>query len=336
MSVFDSSFSPPQVININSKDRIGGSNSSFLSKPIDLGINKYNSVCMVQSSIPKSWYNIPDGYNTFTLRELGSDATITIPPGTYNKNNLMLVLPALLNAGSISLGHTWTYTISYPNIATGGDTFKYTWTVSGNSGQPSFVFDDTSQLFRTLGFEPSSTNIFSSGTLTSANCLNFAYILRLFIQSNICTDANDGILQEILNVGTTPFLSTIFFDQYNLDLGTKNYNRDFTQSWNFSIVDSYNKLVDLNGVPWSFTLYLYERSNTHELHKNDLIISNEQRMFDIQNTQASLKDQVFHPINPEPLPEPYNNPEIFGSSNALKASLQPTIKSTIPQIHYPE
>lgn len=296
MSAFDSSFSSPQIISINSKDRISGTNTNFLSASIDLGTNQYDSVCLIQASIPKSWYNIPTGYNTFTLRELGLDTTITIPAGTYNKNNLMLVLPSLLTAGSIALGHTWVYTMSYPNIATSADTFKYTWSVTGNSGnQPSFIFDLNSQPFRTLGFDPSSTNTFVGSSLTSANCLNFAYILRLFLQSNICADAQDGVLQEILDVGSYPFLSTIYFEQFNLDLGAKAYNRDYINSWNFSLVDGYGRLVDLNGVPFAFTLYLYKRNDTHEFHKQDLLISNVQRQFEIQQKQDALKNEVFAP-----------------------------------------
>ena len=81
MSIYDSTTSVPIVVNFNSKDRISGSNSNFTSEAIDIGINKYDSVCVVQASIPKSFYNMPTGYNTFTLTE-GSrgSTTITVTP----------------------------------------------------------------------------------------------------------------------------------------------------------------------------------------------------------------------------------------------------------------
>ena len=69
MSLVDNSTTSPLVINFNSKDRVLGTNSSFLSNPVDLGNNKFDSVCLVQASIPKSFYNIPSGYNKFTLKE---------------------------------------------------------------------------------------------------------------------------------------------------------------------------------------------------------------------------------------------------------------------------
>jgi hypothetical protein len=46
----------PVVISFNSKDRISGTNSNFVSTPIDIGINKFDSVCLVSASIPKSFY----------------------------------------------------------------------------------------------------------------------------------------------------------------------------------------------------------------------------------------------------------------------------------------
>ena len=40
MTTFDATFSYPQIVSFNSKDRISGTNSSFQSTPVDLGLNK--------------------------------------------------------------------------------------------------------------------------------------------------------------------------------------------------------------------------------------------------------------------------------------------------------
>ena len=80
--------------------RISGTNSSFQSKVIDLGSNTFDTVCLVQSSIPKSNYNMPSGYNTFQLKEINTTVTVTIPPGSYNKNNLLTAVTTALNSAS--------------------------------------------------------------------------------------------------------------------------------------------------------------------------------------------------------------------------------------------
>lgn len=292
MTSFDASFSYPTIVSFNSKDRISGSNSSFISNPVDLGSNKYDSVCLLTASIPKSYYNLPTGYNTFTLTEKGVSTTITIPIGSYNKLNLVTVLSALLTAGSVTLGNNWTYSVSNPNTQNAPDTFKFTFTVSGNGAfQPTITMTSTSP-FRQLGFEQSTAYPFTANTLVSVNAINLAYILRMFIKSDICDTSSDGTLAEILSVGSFPPQSVIFFQEFNIDLNTRVFNSTNTNSWNFSIVDSFGQLVDFVGIPWAFTLVFYKRSDTHELHRQELMITNEQRLFQIEQQQRKLVDSV--------------------------------------------
>jgi hypothetical protein len=288
MSIYDASSTTPIVVSFNSKDRIGGSNSNFQSKPIDLGINKFDSIAVVAASIPRSFYNVPSSYRTFTLRELSVNYTVTLTTGSYNRNNLALVLSTALTSAS---GNGWTYTVTYPNTALVGDTFKYTFTVSGNGvNQPSFIF--TSSMFRQLGFEENTTYAFTSNTLVSANCINLAYISRAFIKSNICLNAQDGVLEEILNYGSFPMLSLCYYQQTSFDLNTRIYNDSNTNSWNFTLVDSFNQEIDLNNIPWSFSLVYYKRNDTHEVHKNELMITNEERIFRLGKEQEKIKQQL--------------------------------------------
>ena len=292
MSIFDASSTTPIVLNFNSKDRVGGTNSSFLSKPVDLGINKYDSVCLVQASIPRSFYNVPSLYNTFTLFEPTGSKTITITmsPASYSRINFALVLSSTLTAASLASGNGWTYVVSYPSSSV-GDTFKYTFTVSGNAGaQPRFIF--TTGLFRQMGFEENSTNIFTSSSLVSTNCINLSYITRAFIKSNVCLNAQDSILEEILNYGSYPMLSLCYYQQVSIDLNTRLYNDSAINSWNFSLVDSFDQLIDLNGVPWSFSLVFYKRNDTHELHKTELMISNEERLYRTLQEQEKVKAEI--------------------------------------------
>jgi hypothetical protein len=291
MSIFDSQNSAPQVVSFNSKDRVSGTNSDFLSIPVDLGLNRFDSVALLQASIPKSYYNMPNAYNTFTLTEKGVDTTITIPIGSYNKINLASVLSILLTAGSVTLGNNWTYLVTNP-IPTQADTFKFTFTVSGNGlFQPTITMTSVSP-FRQMGLEQSASYPFVANSLVSVNAINLAYVLRMFIKSNISDTATDGVLDEILNVGSFAPQSVLFYQQYNIDLNTKFFNKTNFNSWNFSITDSYGQLIDFNGISWAFTLVFYQRNVTHELHKNELMITNEQRIFSIEQTQRKLIESV--------------------------------------------
>ena len=291
MSIYDSSSSHPQVVSFNSKDRQSGSNSNFVSAPVDIGINRFNAVCLLCASIPKSYYNVPSGYNTFTLTEKAVSTTITIAVGSYNKINLASVLSTLLTAGSTTLGNNWTYVVSNPS-PTVADTFKFTFTVSSNGAfQPTITMTSISP-FRQLGFEQSTSYPFIANVLVSVNAINLAYVLRMFIKSNICNDSTDGVLDEILSVGSFAPQSVIFYQQFNIDVNTRVFNSNNPNSWNFNIVDSFGQEIDFNGIPWAFTLVFYQRNDTHELHKNELMITNEQRLFQIEQTQRKLIESV--------------------------------------------
>jgi hypothetical protein len=291
MSLSDNTITPPLVLNFNSKDRIQGTNSSFLSVPVDLGNNAFDSVCLVQASIPKSFYNVPSGYNTFTLQENAASVTITIPRGSYTRINFQSILATLLTAASPNL---LTYTVTYP-ASTAADTFHYTFVVNSAVIVCRFVLTATSP-FRQLGFESGTTYTFTAGggssTLESVNAINLSYILRAFIKTNLVMDATDGILEELLNFGSFPANSVMSYQQFNFDMNTRKYNTSGTNSWLFSLVDSFDQLIDLNGIPWAFSVVFYQRNATHELQKTELQIANEERIYRIEQEQKRIEDQL--------------------------------------------
>jgi len=302
MSLYDATYVFPQVLNFNSKDRISGTNSSFISLPQVLGDNRYDTCCVVGASIPKSFYNMPTGYNTFKLIENGFPAgvTITVPVGSYNKNNLLIVLTSLLTTASLSM-NSYTYTVSYSS-ANVADTFKYTFTISGGilPNQPSIVMlSGNLSPFRQLGFESGTTYTFSSNILTSVNSLNLSYILRAFVKSNMVIDSNQNILQEFLNYGSFPMLSVVSFQQINYDMNSRKLNPAIVSSWEFSLVDTFDQLIDLNGIPWEISVVFYQRSSTHEVFKQELSITNEERLFRIEQQQKQIEDKITEPTKTE-------------------------------------
>jgi hypothetical protein len=80
--------------NITSKNRINGPTHNFninINIPSDV-ISKINYVSITDISIPKSFYQIENNYNTFSLYEDDILITITLAPGNYSKTQLLTYL----------------------------------------------------------------------------------------------------------------------------------------------------------------------------------------------------------------------------------------------------
>jgi hypothetical protein len=300
MSLIDKTFTNPLIVNFNSKDRISGTNSNFFSQPVDLGNNAFDTVCLIQASVPKSFYNVPSGYNTFVLREFDgittTNTTITIPPGSYTRINFQSTLATLLtNASPDGL----TYTVSYP-ASTEADTFHYTFNVNvGSAWDISFIFSARSP-YRQMGFDV-GTYLFTDINLTnseleSVNAINLSYILRAYIKSNLVADATDSILEELLNFGSFPSNSVMSYQQVNFDMNSRAYNPNNKNSWNFVLQDAFGQEIDLNGISWAFSVVFYQRNKIHELHKNELQMANEERLFRIEQEQNKINEDITTPV----------------------------------------
>ena len=84
-----------QIYYINSQYRTTGSNSKFSYEVKIPQTEKYDRVCVLQASIPLSFYLVRNGINTFTLTQLGVDTVITVPEGNYNFKSFMALLVSL-------------------------------------------------------------------------------------------------------------------------------------------------------------------------------------------------------------------------------------------------
>jgi hypothetical protein len=80
--------------NITSRNRISGSTHDFninLDLPTDL-ITKFTHISITDISIPKSFYQIEQGRNNFSLYEDNELININLPEGNYTKNQLFTYL----------------------------------------------------------------------------------------------------------------------------------------------------------------------------------------------------------------------------------------------------
>lgn len=244
-----------RIYYINSRNRIGGTDSDFTYNIDMKGLHEPTHVALLRAYIPKSYYSIQSGSNTLTLDEDGTTEIITLPEGNYSVNSLKTKLKALLDTAS---PNGWTYTITTPSTTSQPQTGKLTFSVSGNSSvQPSLVFEDG--LYEQLGFEANSTNDFVADSLVSTNVINLQAEQTLFIHSDIIQDT-DNVLQEIYASNQLSY-SAIVFENNN----TKDYSKPLVSKTNntyrFYLTDENSNKIDLNGLNLVMTLMIYQEIN---------------------------------------------------------------------------
>lgn len=244
-----------RIFYINSRRRISGSNSDFTYR-IDLqGLDVSHAVCL-QAHVPKSFYTVPAGKNTFTLTEDGKDATITMTPGSYSINTIKSNLQTILNASS---PNGWSYTITSP-ASTAPQTGKLTFSVSGNSSQPSFHFD--SYMWEQLGFEADSSYVFVSDFLVSTSVINLQPESTVFIHSDII-QSYDNVLQEVYSTNSLSY-SAIDFHQQNVHNYAKPLMNKSGNVYRFYLTDENDSEIDLNGLNFVITLLVFKAKKRND------------------------------------------------------------------------
>jgi hypothetical protein len=265
---------------VDSSQRISGTDTDFLYN-IDIPQTAdYDHVVLNQISIPRSFYDIEEPYNTFILKENSTIINCTISEGMYNVYSLILQIQTVLNTNT-TLGLT--YSVTYPNAATSPNTNKLTFTISTLSSYTiSLTFP---YMYYQFGFEQNVSNSFVSVvggySLTSVNSIQVTGMNRLFLCSDICGLSDNNLLHEILCVGEFPSCSFIFYENLNPHLTNKVFTNKENTAFRFQLFDKNNRVVNLRGLPLIFSFTLFKKSRTDELLYDYYKIKNQQHlMFD--------------------------------------------------------
>jgi hypothetical protein len=261
MSLIDSQ----QIIHVNSKFRVRGTDDNFDYKIQLNSGNLYTHVAVLSVSIPKSYYLVPEGENTFVVMDDGTEITVTIPPGNYSITSFIYVLTNIFQNHAEHLNH---YSVTFPNSKIQAQTGKMTFVHTNTNHSSSFVFGDN-HLAEVMGFERGSTNTFvingNQTTLVSKNVCNFQRESTLFLHSDVASNEKDDILLEMFASGN-PDLSNINFEnQGNLEEHSKLITNSQNNSYKFYITDEYDKGINLNGVNMLITLCFYQKTNVNRL-----------------------------------------------------------------------
>ena len=182
------------------------------------------------------------------MKANNTTVTVTLPIGSYLLLAFKTVIGALLSAAS---PNGLTYTLSYPSLS-GTDTGKWTYTQTNAAIQSSIITNE--HLDEPLGFLRNTTNLFTGTTLISSAVIKLQSEDRLLIHSNIVNNpGKDDILLSI-NSTTSVNYSSIAWDNpcpefYSRLLSSKN-----NSTYNFSLTDEYDELIELNGLNINLTL----------------------------------------------------------------------------------
>lgn len=251
-----------QIIHINSKFRESGTDDSFTTRINLKKNNNFDHVAVLSCSIPKSYYLVPLGENTFVNRENGNDNIITIPEGNYSITSFLYVLNNTIFTGMLSQ-----YSATFPDSKQ-PQTGKLTFTNTNNTAS-TFIFENN-HLPEIFGFERGSSNTFTIGqnssSLVSKNVCNFNKESTLFLRSDLCSNGGeDDILLELF-CSSNPDYSTINFDNSgNLEEHSKKLVGGLSNIFNFTLTDEYGSRINLNGINMLITLCFYEKNNIDNL-----------------------------------------------------------------------
>jgi len=252
---------------VDSSDRVSGSTNNFIINIPMPNDNEYNRIILNSAIIPKSFYLIRDGYNTFILKEGINLWTVSIPIGNYTLTEFTTQIQALLD------DHTFiqfTYVMTFSKRLG-----KFTWIISNNSGvQPSFIF--TTNVFEPMGFDKNTTNTAVGNVLTSTNIINLNPNEMIYVCSDLVNNSENQIL-EAIPMSNIPDYSYQYYQNtstHTIKELTNNRNQTFT----FQIKDSFHRLLDLNGKNIVFTICCHKEHNTDELIRENILINNAEKL----------------------------------------------------------
>lgn len=157
----------------------------------------------------------------------------------------------------------YTYVVTFDRL-----TAKYTFTVSGATGNPQFDFSNNN-LGRILGFNK-SVYTFSGGILNSANVVNFQLTSTVQL---MCSLAERSLLATI--IPDVSDLSIILYNEQNTQYVSKNVSSVNISSVRFWLLDATSsEELDLNGLEFTFKFVIYKENPYYRVMLNLLKIEN--------------------------------------------------------------
>lgn len=261
------------VVKFDSRNRNLPSSSTntnyefFMNTPINFfnrSKNKQYFVRIENVKIPMSFYNVRDGYDNFNWDEFDGIVLVPhlslIPHGNYSIDELASEVSAVMNADTVN---GTTYTMVYDEI-------KQIMTISGTGGATTTINihpdeEPNERFMAMLGVQTLVNNIpiddtpYSISGDCSAYTNNWRY-LKIFIDSLNSNNVYNNIGVQRIGLEVPVLVARndyIHFDNHN-GYYIKMSNMSSISNFSIKLTDSYNVVLDLRCVDWSFDLVIYE------------------------------------------------------------------------------
>lgn len=246
-----------KIIPIDSNLRLNGTHDDF-SYSIDLLNEEYDMVCLLKCLLPKTYYLIREGQNTFTLTEGVDVITVTVPAGNYDRKSFALQVGLLLTNASLN-GITYSVSIpSRPNPETG----KYTFTVTNNGViQPIFTF--SRWVYEQFGFDANSSNQFVNDILVSKNVAKMQSEDCIYIRSDI---TKDTLLQDVY-VSQSADFSSVSYLCPEVESHSRPMHVTKNGAYRFTFTDEQGNKIDFNGQNIVMSIVVYKESTIYKALK---------------------------------------------------------------------
>lgn len=226
---------------INSLDRIKGPSHDFtvLFNP---AITDFNFYRMFDATIPESWYTVPIEFNLFRYDFAGVVDTF-ITPQNYTIAQLVIELNILLPVGVTFTFNAQTEKVTLVNASVTPITLDFT--VNKRLGQM-------------LGYEEALFTIPNATNIVAPNVTYIERTLNIFIRCNIAP------VSYMNGKNNNPIIYQLPAVQNNVQRRTNNSDQLFNingqqiSSLDFTLLDDYGDLLDLNGQEWQLTIELFK------------------------------------------------------------------------------
>ena len=248
---------PPTFVEVDSRLKSSGTNSDFTYEIFLPANHTFNRICCTSALIPRSFFSIPDGENTFVIIEDGAPIIVTLPPGNYTLSRFTTALITAINDVA-----TWSYDVSWDEL-----TNSWTFIVTGNSDQPIFVF--ITSLYEALGFDELSENAFVDDELVSTGMVDIGAKKRVYIRAPELvynSDHRNGGVLACVNA-IFPDYTFISYECHDVEGNARRMPRIASSGYRFIITDERGKLLNLHRKNVMFTLKFFRDENAANVDK---------------------------------------------------------------------
>lgn len=230
------------AVNIDSKDRISGTNENFEIK-LSKSIERVKNIDIVSVEVPWTFYVLNSTNNVLSFTVGATPHSITVSPGNYDAITFVQLIQQLMNATASGFSVAWSST-----------NYKITFS---NASSFNIIYS-TSTISSLIGLTA------DSGATTSFTCqgvINLSGPNYIYIKSTVLVQpkvrlpfvsSDESTTLYKVQVSTGP--GTTLIEKNLFPIPIRYGTRQTIQQFDLRLTDSDGVTLDLNGQRWSMTI----------------------------------------------------------------------------------